>query len=241
MKLITRHELRTLLLSQTSATIVSIIGVTTPDMKAKNAEGDRNPFMAGLKLADGFTIGKVNKIQGRIGTDYNNEVENQLTKEIEAERMAENLPPFSKEELEAEIANRFRKGESWHRPIMAKNGKPTVLSVNKKDNGDDGSAYLRYVPSAKGEADYLRLENGSTVDADRIIPFLPPPSKYANQGTEKPRVFLTYALESIIEIRINKEHYRISDNLTDLSMPMRNRVWEIAEEYFNGERKMSVV
>lgn len=240
MKLITRNELQTLLLKQTRATIVSIIGVTPPDMRAKNAAGEPNPYRIGRGENARLTIGKVNKIQGRIGTDYDSEVTNQLTKEIEAERIANGLPTLNADELNAEIDRRFTPGTSWHRPMFDASGKPTVLSVHKK-HGENGGFYLRYMPSAKGEAEYLRLDDGSTVDSEAVAPFLSPTSTYSNQGAEKPRIFLVYALENIVEIRINGERYRISDNFTDRPMEMRNRIWTIADEYVEGERTMTKV
>ncbi len=238
MKLITRNELRTLLLNQTSAAMVAIIGVVPPDLKAKDAQGVRNPYMAGRKLADGFTIGKVNKVGGRIGTDYDREVTSQLTKEIEAQRATNGLDPLSPAELEAEIDRRFRAGTSWHRPIFGANGKPTVLSVNKKTD-DDGPAYLRYIVSSEGSPEYLRYEDGGTEPAENITPFRSAPSTYSNQGADDPRIFRTYALENIVEIKIGGERYRISDNFTDRPMAMRNRIWTIAEEYVNGDRNMT--
>lgn len=239
-KLITRSELRTLLLAQTGATIVSLVSVVEPDLRAKDDNGERNPFMAGLKLADGFTIAKTNKATGRIDTDYNNEVENQLRKEIIAERMAANLPPLPTNELEGEIQARFRKGESWHRPIMAANGRPTPLSVNKKDD-DDGAAYLRIIVSAEGDSEFLKYEDGATVPSENVIPFNQKKKPYSNQGTKEPRQIRTYGLENIVEFTMNGERYRVADNFLSRPTEMRHRIWNIAEEYLSGERSMAKV
>lgn len=240
MKLISRNELRTLLLLQTSSAIVSIIGVIEPDMRAKDAEGTANPYKAGRTLDDGFTVGKVNKVGGRIGTDYDKEVSNQLTKEIEAERAAANLPALNAAELEAEIADRFRKGTSWHRPIFSDNDKPTVLSVHKK-HGEDGGFYLRYIVTSEGSPEYLRYADGGTEPKENVTPFIAPRSEYRNQGATDPRIFRVYALENIVEIAIGGERYRITDNFTDRPMQMRERIWDIAEQYLSGERKMQTV
>lgn len=242
MKIITRNELRTLLLAQTGATIVSLVSVVEPDLRAKNDGGERNPFMAGLKLAEGFTIAKTNKATGRIDTDYNNEVENQLRKEIIAERMAANMPPLPTDELEAEIDSRFRKGTSWHRPIMAANGRPTPLSVNKKDGeNDDGAAYLRIIVSAEGDSEYLKYEDGATVATEEVKPFEQKKKPYVNQGTKEPRQIRTYGLENIVEFTMNGERYRVADNFLSRPEAMRNRIWDIAEEYLSGERSMAKV
>ena len=242
MKLITRNELRTLLLAQTGATIVSLVSVVEPDLRAKDDNGNANPFMAGRKLADGFTIAKTNKATGRIDTDYNREVENQLRKEIIEERMAANMPPLPTNELEAEIEARFRKGESWHRPIMAANGRPTPLSVNKKDGpNDDGAAYLRIIISAEGDSEFLKYEDGATVPSENVIPFNQKKKPYANQGTKQPRQIRTYGLENIVEFTMNGERYRVADNFLSRPEAMRHRIWDIAEQYLNGERRMAQV
>jgi hypothetical protein len=241
MKITTCQELRTMLLAQTTATIVSIVSVVEPELRAKNDDGEPNPFMAGTKLADGFTIAKTNKAMGRIDTDYNREVENQLKKEIIEERMEAQLPPLDPDEMETEISNRFRKGTSWHRPIMAANGRPTPLSVNKKNADDNGPAYLRIIVSAEGDSEYIRYADGATVDNDSVKPFDQKVKPYSNQGTKEPRKIRTYKLENIVEIAINGERYRIADNFTSRPQAMRNRIWDIADEYLNKDRSMAKV
>ena len=242
MKLITRNELRTLLLAQTSPTIVSMVCITEPDMRATSKDGEQNPYRIGRGKAAVLTIGKVNKVNGSIAGRYERIVENRLEREIIAERMAANLPLLPPAELEAEIQARFLKGESWHRPIMAADG-PTCLSVNKKDADDDGSAYVRFIFKAKGEAEYLRYADGATVEAEKVNPYLSERSDYGNQGlSEENKVrFVVYAIENIVEIAIGGERYRIADNFTDRPAEMRQRIWSIAEQYLNGERRMAQV
>lgn len=243
-KLINRSELRAILLSQTAATIVSLVSVIEPDLRAKDDNGNANPFMAGSKLAHGFTVAKANKATGRIDTDYNREVESQLRKEIIAERMEAGMPPLDPSELETEIESRFRKGTSWHRPIMAANGRPTPLSVNKKDgDNDDGATYLRIIITAEGDEDceFLKYEDGATVPSEDIAPFNQKKKSYGNQGTKEPRQIRTYGLENIVELTMNGERYRIADNFLSLPQEMRNRIWTIAEEYLSGERRMAKV
>lgn len=242
MKLITRNELRTLLLAQTAATLVSMVCVTEPDMRATSKDGNANPYRIGKGKAAILTIGKVNKVNGSIAGRYERIVENRLEREIIAERMAEGLPPLPPAELEAEIQARFRKGESWHRPIMAADG-PTCLSVNKKDADDNGSAYVRFIFKAKGEAEYLQYADGATVEADKVNPYLAERSDYGNQGlSDDNKVrFVVYAIENIVEIAINGERYRIADNFTDRPAEMRQRIWNIAEQYLSGDRRMAQV
>jgi hypothetical protein len=241
MKLISRNQLRTLLLGVTANTIISMVVVTEPDTRATGTNGLSNPFKAGRTMKDGLTIGKVTKVNGTIAGRYERVVENRLAKVIEAERAAANLAPLSAEQLEAEIQDRFRKGESWHRPIMAEDG-PTCLSVNKKDKGDDGAAYLRFIFKAVGTPEYLRLADGTTEPTENVEPYLAPRSDYSNQGLGDDAVkFVVYGIENIVEIAIGGERYRITDNFTDRPMEMRERIWDIAEAYLIGERSMMKV
>jgi hypothetical protein len=242
MRIITRNELRTLLLAQTAATIVSMVCVTPPDMRANSKDGEPNPYRVGKGKAAYLTVGKVNKVNGNIAGRYERIVENRLEREIISERMTANLPPLPKAELEAEIQARFIKGESWHRPIMADDG-PTCLSVNKKDQDDNGSAYVRFIFKAKGEAEYLSLDDGATVESEKVYPYLSDTSNYSNQGLSEENTvkFVVYSIENIVEIAIGGERYRIADNFTDRPTEMRQRIWDIAEEYLSGDRKMATV
>jgi hypothetical protein len=238
MKLITRNELETLLLGITASTIVSMVCVTTPGMRAKSAEGVANPYRIGVGKNATITLGKVNKVNGNISGRYDRIVENRLSREIEAERAAENLPPLTNDELEEEIQRRFRQGTSWHCPVMD-NLEPTCLSVNKNDL--NGERYLRFVFKAKGAPEYIDLENGNMVANERVNPYLSPVSEYENQGLEDKVIFVCYKLCNIVEIAIGGERYRILDNFAEKSEALRNKAWDIAEEYLSGERRMAKV
>lgn len=244
MKFIRRNELRSLLMAQTTSAIISMVCITEPDMRAKNENGELNPFRIGKGKTAEIIIGKVNKVNGNIAGRYERIVENRLQREIIAERIEANQPPLSAEELEKEIQARFRKGESWHQPIMADDG-PTCLSINKKyaEDAANAPAYLRFIFKAAGTPEYLRYQNGETVGNDEVSPFLSERSDYSNQGlSDENKVrFVVYAIENIVEIAINGERYRILDNFADRPQEMRNRIWEIAEEYLSGERSMTSV
>lgn len=230
---ITRAELRIGLLAQTNSAMVSFIAVTPPDMYV-----GRNGVRGGdrCKFADCI---KVNKVGANIAGRYDRIVENRLEKEIKTERETENLPPLDDAALRTEVLSRFRKGESWHRPIFDGDD-ATCLSVNKKD-GDDGDAYLRVVVNSRGQAVYLQPQNGDEIPKDAIADWLKPPSKYENQGLDKPAVFLCYGLDKIVEIAIGGERLRVMDNFTQHPIETRKVLWRIAEEYLSGDRGMKKI
>lgn len=238
MEIITLAELRSILLTKTAQSFVSFVAVTEPKMLAKSKDGTPNPYKIGKSLKDGLSVCKVNKVNGTINPVYDRMVDNRLARQIIADRSENNLPPLTPAELEKEIDALFEKGESWHRPIIV-NGKPSCLSVNKNDS-DDGEAYIRFVIRSGGDSEYVNFD-GSTEIATNISPFLSPPSSYSNQGLENTVKFMVYKLSNIVEISIDGNRYRISDNLTSLNQPVRQTVWNIAEDYVSGDRKMHTV
>lgn len=237
MRLITQAELRAMLLTQTASAMVSIVCATTPKM---NKTG--NPFIIGKGKASVTTICKANKANGNIASRYEKMVENRHAKAIQAERAAAGQPPATAAEVEAIVAERFRKGTSWHRPILDADNAPTCLSVNKSDDNDNGAAYLRFVFKAKGKAEYFDITTGDVVADDRVNPFLSERSDYANQGLDGNEViFVCYSLDSILEIAIDGERFRISDNFTAYPIDTRTKLWDVAEAYIEGEKKMAQV
>lgn len=226
-------DLRELLLTQATATIVSLVAVTVPPMKAKDQYGVRNPFMRGRTLSDGFTVHKLNKVNGVIMGRYERIMENRLAKKIQDERLTLNQPPLAPTELEQEVQYRFRRGESWHRPIVLEDG-PSCLSVNKKDLDDNGKAYLRFVAKAYGKPEYLDDTDAFTVDASRIHPYL-------SESKESLVDFKVYALESIVEIALNGHRVRVSDSVENVSENLRVRAFAISDEYLDSLRTMSAV
>ncbi|MGE9159687.1 hypothetical protein, partial [Escherichia coli] len=62
------------------------------------------------------------------------------------------------------------------------------------------------------------------------------------QGLDGDEVrFICPKLESIIEIAIDGERYRITDNFTAWPIETRTRLWNMADEYVAGEKKMAQV
>lgn len=239
MNLITIDELASLLKSQRKQTMISVVSMTVPKMKAKDANGIRNPFMAGDKLGDGFIIDKINKSNGTICGEYDRMVINKSKAEIIAERAAANLPPLDADTLNAEAAARPSFGSSWHRPLII-DGETTCLSYNPKE---PSRLYLRFVYRSKGKAEYLSGIDGSSIETEAVSPFLAQASSYANQGLSDGNevIFVVFALESILEIALNGKRYRILDNFANKERTARNKAWDVAEQYLNGELKMQAV
>jgi len=249
MKLISRKELIERLYNQTTQTIVSMVCVTEPDMRAKAiieavdiAVPQPNPYRSGKGKAAVSTISKVLKVNGKINDRYERVVTNKAKRMIIAEREAANLAPLSPEQLDAAAAAVPDFGESWHTPILDAEGKPTCLSVNRK-TPENGKVYIRFIFKAKREAQYVNNDNGATEPSENVYPFLSPSSDYSNQNlAEGDEVrFVVYDVANIAEIALGGERLRILDTLAEQSEGMRNKVWAIAEEYLEGERSMSKV
>lgn len=234
-KLITRNELTALLLATTAQTIVSMVCITEPKMRATG-----NPFRIGRGENAVLTIAKANKVNGTINPKYQQIVLNKHKREIEAERLANGLPTLSAAELDKAAEARPSFGTSWHTPVLNAEGQPTCIS--RKAKNDTGERYIRFVVKAAGAAEYLRYADGSNVPTEEIAPYLAPKSEYGNQNLgDDAVIFVVYDLANIVEIANGGERYRISDNFTDRPMEMRSRVWDMAEEYLEGERKMQAV
>ena len=226
-----------LLKSVRKQTLVSVVSLTVPSLRAK-ADGVPNPFMLGNRLADGFNLVKINKVNGTINGDYEQQVTNRVRAEIIQERIEALKAPLDTEALKCEALQRIRFGESWHCPLIVEN-EVTCLSHHAKDAE---RLYLRFVYRSRGKAEYVSLD-ANTVDSELVAPFLPPVSKRDNQGlTEGNEVqFVVYAVESLAEIAVNGERIRIADAFEHLPDAVRAKVWHVADEYLAGERRMSVV
>lgn len=242
MKVISRQELINRLSEQTEQTFVSMVCMTAPDMKAKNAEGEPNPYRIGKGKAAVSTIGKVTKVNGTVCGRYERIVTNKAKRNIIEQRAAANLPPLAPEQLDAAAAAVPDFGDSWHTAILDENGKPTCLSINK-NNPNNGKVYIRFIFKAKGEAEYVFEADGATEPSENVYPFLSPSSDYSNQNLadgDEVR-FVVYDIDNIAEIAIGGERYRIIDNFADMTEGARNKVWGIAEQYLEGQRKMQTV
>jgi hypothetical protein len=245
--LINRNELLALLRDKAGAEMNSMVWATEPDLYAKTQDeaATPNPYRIGKGKSAVCTITKVNKVNGIVGGDYDRMVERRNEKAIQQERADMGLAPLEGDALNKEIAERFRKGESWHRPVFNEEGKATCIRVNKNDpNGDNGEPYVQFVYKAMGTPEYLVNATGATEPTENVSPFVvKKTNKYANQGlADGDEVAVVCpALESIIELAIDGERYRIADNFQMYPPETRRRLWDIAEEYASGERTMSAV
>ena len=237
-KLINVNELANILLNLSAQTMVSVVTMTQPDLKAKNKDGEPNPFKAGRTLKDGFTISKINKANGTINGDYDQMVINKVKKDIISERIAANQPPLTADELATQAAARPEFGTSWH-TRKVEGGRVTCLSVHKKDAS---RLYLGFVYRSKGTSEYISLD-GTMVDAESVYPFLSEASDYSNQNTSEGNEvrYVVFALASILEIALNGERYRILDNFANKGETARNNAWQIAEAYLEGQKRMQKV
>lgn len=240
--LITKSELVARLVSQTKQTIISMVSVTEPDMLAKSKDGSPNPYRIGKGKSAEILLGKVIKVNGTINGKYDRIVTNKAKRKIIAARIAANLPPLDAAELEAEAAQVPQFGESWHEPILDRNGAPTCFSRNKK-NPNNGKMYIRFIFRSKGDAEYLHLADGRNESSESVYPYLAPQSTYENQNLEEGEEvrFVVYDIDNIAELSLNGERFRILDNFASHATVTRNKVWNIANEYLEGQRSMSNV
>jgi hypothetical protein len=226
-------DLRGILMGATAQTIVSVVALTEPFMRAKDAEGNPNPFRIGKGKTASMTIRKIVKINGLACPNYDRIVIGRNKRDIIAERIAAELPPLSEMELIAEAESRHAKGVSWHRPILDTEGRQTTLCCHK-DAEDDAEAevYLRFMLLSKGKAEYRRIADASTVADDEVYPYL--------SASSSGNGFLTYALSSIAEIAIDGKRYRVAENTAEGSS-LAQTVAAVADEYLEGLRRLSAV
>jgi len=95
----------------------------------------------------------------------------------------------------------FRKGESWHEPVLDEQGRLTPFCRHKKP---PHNLYLRFLHlNTIGHPTYT-TESGQILTLEQVQPFLPKrENAYGNQGLDKPLRFLVYSLDNIEEIHVN--------------------------------------
>lgn len=108
-------------------------------------------------------------------------------------------------EKEGKDESVFRRGESWHEPVLTPEGKLTPFCRHKTS----GDLYLRVVRLATcGEPEY-RTATGEVVDVGLLEAFLDQRPGYMNQGTDDPVVFQTFKLTGIKEITVDGVVYTL--------------------------------
>lgn len=226
------NELYDMLFKSRGAKPVSVVAAYVPKMRVT-----RNPFVLGSGENRVVTVIKANKTAGMIGAEYDASVVRRNERTINKERAEQGLQPLEGEALTQEVNARFRRGESWHEPIVTADERITSLSQNKKGGPE---RYLRYVRQASGSPEYVMRETGLDVASERIQPFIIEPPSYDNQGlADEDKVrFNVWKLESIIEMAMDGERYRVSDNLQQYPISTRAKLLKIADEFLSGDRDM---
>ncbi len=109
---------------------------------------------------------------------------------------------------EGKDADEFKKGTSWHAPVLTEDGKLTPFCQNPKT----GELYLRVQLLGRGETRYFTAE-GTEVYEGELEPWLPKESAYANQGCDNPLEFRVYKLSGILEVRVGGDQYTVVNGI----------------------------
>lgn len=109
-------------------------------------------------------------------------------------------------EKEGKSADDFKKGESWHEPIFRADGTMTPLARHKKDPRRN---YLRFRLLAVSDMRYYAPSTGETLDTAAVKAFVPEKNGYANQGTDKKIMCMTWGLDDIRSLNMNGENYAV--------------------------------
>lgn len=98
-------------------------------------------------------------------------------------------------EKEGKSPDCFRKGESWHEPIIREDGTLTPFCKHKKN----GKRYLRFRILNTIESEYVD-NNNNPVDKSAIEEYLQESGGYKNQGTDNPVRIITVDLDNVTKI-----------------------------------------
>lgn len=150
-------------------------------------------------------IFKLSRVNGMVGFQYDDGVVRRLAKEGKTDAD-------------------FRRGESWHEPVVDDQGRLTPLCVNKKS---DGKGYLRFMyRKTLGEPRYFGAD-GEELTQSQVEPYLRKSSNYENQCLDKPLEIKVYALENLLSISVDGQSYEMSESLADVT---GRRIWEALRE-----------
>ena len=182
MKTLTQKQLKDLLMECVGAKAMTFTASTEPEMYQKiNPDGAiiYNPYWNRAR--------RITKTNVMVGVKYIPAVERQLEREDKP--------------LES-----FQKGTSWHQPIL-NNGKMTPLCTNKNSPGK--KIYLRAKREKMLTCKYINPLTGRPIPKERIEPFIKMKRSYENQGTDKKIELYTVDLANILEVKIDKETFKI--------------------------------
>lgn len=174
---ITTTEMIELLMEQRGATFITFTHDASMSSTDKMRKTD-NPF-----FGDCF---KKQKVNGQVNFHYDDAVLRQL-------------------EREGKSPDDFKKGESWHEPIIRADGTLTPLCRHKKD---PRKVYLRFRLMAVCDMQYHN-RSGDVLNTEAVKAFVKERSDYANQGTEKKIVFNVWGLDDIRYLKMDGVEYRV--------------------------------
>lgn len=110
-------------------------------------------------------------------------------------------------ENEGKSADNFRQGQSWHEAVLTADGKLTPFCKHKQN----GEYYLRFMLRGTIQSEYRWIADDQPLtdsQLDNLNVFIQK-SDYSNQGLTDPLVFLTYKMESIKIVTVNKQTYMV--------------------------------
>ncbi len=98
-------------------------------------------------------------------------------------------------EKEGKSPDTFRKGESWHEPIIREDGTLTPFCQHKKN----GKRYLRFRILNTIDSEYVD-DNNNRIEKSELEKYLQESGGYANQGTDNPVRIITVDLDNVTKI-----------------------------------------
>jgi hypothetical protein len=180
---ITSNDLKVMLLNLRGATFATFTAETEPKLLVKNRKTkEPRPYE---------TISKVQTINCTVNFHYDEGVLRRLEKE-------------------GKSPEDFRRGESWHEPIII-NDRLTPFCQHKQT----GEWYLRVMyRSHVGSSRYFTVDqngNNRELSYGEVEDYLPVEKHYENQGLEIPLVFLTFKLSGIKKMAIAGQSFNVSE------------------------------
>lgn len=98
-------------------------------------------------------------------------------------------------EKEGKSPDCFRKGESWHEPVIREDGTLTPFCQHKKN----GKRYLRFRILNTIDSEYVD-DNNNRIEKSELEKYLQESGGYANQGTDNPVRIITVDLDNVTKI-----------------------------------------
>jgi hypothetical protein len=107
-------------------------------------------------------------------------------------------------EKEGKSPDSFRQGTSWHNPVTVRDH----LTPFCHHKTDPRKIYIRFMYLKQLECSF-HTDEGVEIDPGAIKAFLKERSSYANQGLDKPLVFTTWDINSVLSCKFNGKSYVI--------------------------------